>query len=209
MNIEFANHQFELHPEGAMYWPRHQALLVSDIHLGKAATFQRHGIPIPNELDDENLEKLQDLITKTKARKLIIAGDLIHAPFKDIGHQTNILARLKAFHLDRITLIIGNHDKASLDKKRIEEVDELHLDGIKMIHEPCFNDLSPPNISGHLHPQIKIRSGRAVMRCKCFVIQKQQLILPAFGAFTGGFQVEKKQMDSIFIIAGNKVYPLE
>ena len=208
MNIDFYNHELTLHQEGAIFWRTYNVLIVSDIHFGKAATFQRYGIPIPNEVDEDNLQKLQQLLQQTQAEQLIIAGDMVHTPFIDQHQKQKIIDRLESFKLKKIILVTGNHDKKPFDPKLIEEVEQLHLNGIQILHEPHINT-TYPTISGHLHPVINIKLGLSKKRCKCFVKKNSQLILPSFGAFTGGMNVQKKEVDQVWIIADQKIYPLK
>ena len=45
--IELAGETVELHGGRALFWPRLQRLLISDLHLGKADVFRRAGIGLP------------------------------------------------------------------------------------------------------------------------------------------------------------------
>ena len=66
-------------PERAVFCPSEQALLVSDVHLGKAETFQHYGIPVPGAVNGATLHRLAQVCDRTQARRLIILGDLFHA----------------------------------------------------------------------------------------------------------------------------------
>jgi metallophosphoesterase superfamily enzyme len=81
--------------------------------------------------------------------------------------------------------IVGNHDVGFIDHcgGRIEE--ECEVGGIILRHEAEEAD-SRPEISGHFHPKLRLSlRGRSVSR-RCYVASASKLILPAYGAFTGG-----------------------
>ena len=53
-------------------------------------------------------------------------------------------------------------------------------------------------IAGHLHPRAKLRLGARIARLGCFVTDGRRLVLPAFGAFTGGLNVLDGAIASLF-----------
>ncbi len=64
-------------------------------------------------------------------------------------------------------------------------VDEAEVDGLILRHEAVPDEVRP-ELSGHFHPKLRLRvRGRSVSR-RCFVASACKLILPAFGALTGG-----------------------
>ena len=71
--------RLQLLEDKALYLPEAEALLVSDVHLGKAETFQSFGIPIASAINDENLSRLRALVAQTTAKRLFILGDLFHS----------------------------------------------------------------------------------------------------------------------------------
>ena len=46
-SIQLADEQLLLLPERALWWPQQKALVLSDVHFGKSATFRENGIPVP------------------------------------------------------------------------------------------------------------------------------------------------------------------
>ena len=66
---------------------------------------------------------------------------------------------------------------------------EMAVDGIILRHEADPHD-SAPEMSGHFHPKLRQQlRGRMVSR-RCFVRSERKLILPAFGALTGGLDAD-------------------
>src|SRR5690606_10144340 len=117
--------------EKAIYWPAEQALLIADIHFGKAAAYRRLGQPVPRGTTETNLERLDALLTRYACRKLIFLGDFLHAPE---SHAPATLTRLAEWRARRpqleIILIRGNHDRRAGDPPKTL--------GIEVIAEPLL-----------------------------------------------------------------------
>jgi len=64
-------------------------------------------------------------------------------------------------------------------------------------HEPLAV-FEPGEVAGHLHPCASVAKwGRSVRR-RCFVSDGSRLILPSFGAYTGGLDVGDAAIASLF-----------
>ncbi len=192
----------------ALFWTSESALLISDLHLGRAETFQRAGLPLPSGHEDADLARLASLQAFTGARKLYILGDVIHAR---IGMTD---ARVKAFaawleHLPAsVHLIAGNHDRSShhiFTTWGLTASVSLELAGINLVHEPQTETV---HICGHLHPIAHVGSRRDYVRLPCFVLEPHQLILPAFTTFSGGYLTSRAADRQRFVIADKAVIAL-
>jgi len=69
--------------------------------------------------------------------------------------------------------------------------------GVECRHFPLEDEdaLSegPTTLAGHLHPMTRLRGpGRDSLRLPCFVVCGRQVVLPAFGEFTGGAFVSRR-----------------
>ena len=117
VHLELAGEPVRLLPERALFWPAACALVVADVHWGKAATFRAAGIPIPGGATREDLDRLDQAVGRTGARRLIVLGDLFHARAGRIATRT--LADLRRWRESRDTLEIqlvrGNHDRHAGD----------------------------------------------------------------------------------------------
>jgi len=196
-------------PEPAVWHAPSRTLVVADVHLGKAAAFRAGGIAVPDGDDAQDLARLAALVAKQDATRLVVAGDLFHAPS---GINPELLQSLGGF-LQQIAiplvLTIGNHD-AKLRKlpDGLEVVNHLDLsdDGSRVVHDPADAKPGRFHIAGHLHPVIRIRDGRrTAMRLPCFWQQENLLILPAFGSFTGGAIIKPAAGDRIFTALRDQV----
>jgi uncharacterized protein len=184
--FSFAGHDFLASPEGALFWPAQEALLVADLHLEKASWFARLGQMLPPYDSLATLTALKREIDATEVRRLYCLGDSFHDKFgcdRLSGAARDLLISLTA-RLDWVW-IVGNHDAGFIDHcgGRIEE--ECEVGGIVLRHEAVERD-PRPEMSGHFHPKLRLSlRGRSVSR-RCFVASATKLILPAYGAFTGG-----------------------
>ncbi|QDV40415.1 ATP-dependent DNA ligase [Stieleria neptunia] len=190
-------------------------LLVADTHLGKDATFRRHGIPVPVGSTKGTLSTIAGVLRQTCATRLCILGDLFHARSSlstEIRHQVD--AFFDEFAHLKFSLIWGNHDA---------QVGRLPAAWPITVHEPgwCIGSLAlglhpmaPPegadlSVCGHLHPAIRYRVGReSTGKLSCFWYSGGCLVLPAIGEFTGTHLIRPRQNDSTWFIAGNEVYSL-
>ena len=184
--LSFAGHDFFASADGALHWPAENALLVADLHLEKASWFARLGQLLPPYDSLATLQALEREIERTAVTRLFCLGDSFHDRFGcDRLPQSarDLLTSLTA-ELDWVW-IVGNHDPGFSDHcgGRIEE--ECEVDGIVLRHEAVADELRP-EMSGHFHPKLRLSlRGRTVSR-RCFVASRTKLILPAYGAFTGG-----------------------
>lgn len=180
----------DIHPclSGAAWLPAYGALLVADLHLEKGSSRARFGVHLPPYDTCAGLGALQAAVNRWQPARVILLGDSFHdgggpermdagdrAALEAIGTQTELI------------WISGNHDPdlpASLPGRH---ACELALGPLTLRHEPTVR--AGAEIAGHLHPAASIvRRGRKV-RAKCFVLASNRLILPAFGAYTGGLDV--------------------
>ncbi len=199
--------------EKAIYWPARQCLLIADAHFGKASAYRSLGQPVPQGTTRENLQRLDRLLSALPCTQVIFLGDFLHGPG---SHASGTLSALRAWrernHELNLTLIRGNHDKRAGDPPadlRIEVVAEPLLMGpFALQHEP---DAHPSHhvLAGHVHPVYRLRGkGRQSLRLPCFQIGSRISLLPAFGAFTGGFSVDKSDDRRVFVIGDQDVWPV-
>src|SRR3546814_19893578 len=72
-------------------------------------------------------------------------------------------------------------------------MDEAEVAGLVLRHEAVPGE-TRPELSGHFHPKLRMTlRGRRVAR-RCFVATGTKLILPAFGALTGGLDADHPEI---------------
>lgn len=209
MNLTVAGETLLLLPQKAVYWPRAQMLVVADIHFGKAASFRSLGVPVPAGTTSANLRALDDLLARHATREILFLGDFLHAK---AAHAPATLAAMQVWRQRypalRLTLVRGNHDAhagdppASLDMVMVDE--PWTVGPFAFCHHP---DVLAPQfvLAGHVHPVFRLRAGWESLRLPCFLMSAQRLVLPSFGAFTGGHAVLPQPGERLFVTSGEAV----
>ena len=170
----------------AVWDPARRCLLVADLHLGKAETFQAHGIPLPSDGDATTLNALLTLAAQQQPKLVVVLGDLIHSRLGLTGELRAKLAALPELLGCPLKLIGGNHERGSWIAGLPQEPSQ-SLGPWWLSHEPQRR-AGRLNLCGHLHPVAVVGRGNNRLRLPCFSYSRQseRLALPAFGALTGG-----------------------
>lgn len=184
--FSFAGHRLAALPEGALFWPARRALILADLHFEKASWFASFGQMLPPYDSAATLTAVEALVARTDPAEIWCLGDSFHDSAgcdRLPAPEQERLRALTAAHL--WTWITGNHDSAMGNPCGGAVVEEAEIDGLVLRHEADPAD-PRPELSGHFHPKFRIRvRGRLVSR-RCFVATDTKLMLPAFGALTGG-----------------------
>ena len=189
--LSFAGEEFALTSGNALYWPRERALLVADLHLEKASFYARHGQMLPPYDSRETLERVALAIRETDARRVYTLGDNFHDSHGSTRLEDHAAGMLAA--LTRATdwvWITGNHDPAMEARSGGTIADELEIAGLVLRHRATAGE-TRPELSGHYHPRLQITVRERHIRRPCAVVAEGagtggRMILPAFGALTGG-----------------------
>ncbi|MGL5016845.1 MAG: ligase-associated DNA damage response endonuclease PdeM [Luteolibacter sp.] len=197
--------------EGAVFLTGDSTLIVADVHLGKSAAFRAQGLPVPEGDSARDLARLTALVEKSRARHLVIAGDLFHAPSGMTHEIKTALAEFMSRLEIPITLVVGNHDaKIRQLPAGLTITPQLDLqDQLRIVHDPAHVSGERLHIAGHWHPVVKIPDGRRTsLRLPCFLLRDHTLILPAFGSFTGGSVLQVRPDDRVFVALRDQVVEL-
>ena len=202
-----------LSAERCIYWEEEKSLILSDLHLGKSGHFRKSGIAVPQNVFKEDLQRLFALIQFFKPTQLLIVGDLFHS---HANKEMEMFLKWRNDLVDlKFRLIRGNHD--ILTKKFYEQAgievtkQKLSINNFCFTHdinESCEEEADNTNFtfSGHVHPGIKMSGqGRQQLYFPCFYFTKDYAILPAFGRFTGLFNISPKKNDKIFALVENNI----
>jgi DNA ligase-associated metallophosphoesterase len=215
--VTFAGHELMLLPSGAIYCAALATLFVADVHLGKAATYRQLGQPVPVGTTGQTLAQLTDDLRRQAVEHLVVLGDFLHGPQVQQSASTlNALAQWRSHHVNcAMTLIRGNHDDRAGDPPdalAIDVVDEPHvLAGMACCHDRQGVELQAdmPVLWGHVHPVTVLRArARERLRLPCFVVGRHHLLLPAYGAFTGGQVYTPATDETLYVIADQSVFKL-
>ncbi|MFV1885428.1 MAG: ligase-associated DNA damage response endonuclease PdeM [Balneola sp.] len=208
-SINFMGQNLILSLEKAIYWKEREALILSDLHLGKAGHFRKSGIAIPKTVDDVNLYRLDALVKKFAPKIILFLGDLFHS-HKNTEWKTFVEWRQKHQQIE-MHLAIGNHDFYSP-----HEYHEIGLTTSSLIEAPPFLllhdemeagiEIDAYPISGHIHPSVRlVGKGRQVKKIPCFYFGKSGALLPAFGNFTGTHTIKPEANELVFGIVEDQI----
>ena len=194
VRFSFCGHELTALPQGALFWPARRALLVADLHLEKASWFAKSGQMLPPYDSIATLADLTAIVAATDAAEIWCLGDSFHDSAGCDRLPAEARALLTALTANtRWTWITGNHDPGIADHCGGEIVEEVAVDGLLLRHEADSGE-TRPELSGHFHPKLRIHlRGRLVSR-RCFVATARKLILPAFGALTGGLDAHHPEI---------------
>lgn len=212
MRTTILKHTFEFMPDRALHWLEENTLIVSDLHLGKSGHFRKSGIAAPSQINQTNISRLESIINNIQPDRLLILGDLFHS---DINREWFQFEEWRTGYsqLD-IILVAGNHDtlhSSFYDGAHLSVCNELNEGNFGFIHDISNEATSESDFlfSGHVHPGVRLKAkGRQSLRLPCFYQTSENLILPAFGEFTGLHILPEKEATHIYPIAENKVFQL-
>jgi uncharacterized protein len=208
--IEVAGEGLLLLPSGAAYWERTRTLLVADAHIGKAAAFRAHAIPVPRGTTTGTLDRLSTAIDATRAGRVVFLGDLLHAREGRDAHTLRQLAAWRQAWQDvEVILVRGNHDRGAGDpppESGIACVTAPLREGpFVLAHHPRLDD-DGYVLAGHLHPAaVMLGHGRQRECLPCFWVRPRVMVLPAFGDFTGVSEITATEEDRVYLLAGDLV----
>jgi DNA ligase-associated metallophosphoesterase len=196
--IHLAGERLMLDPDGAVFWPARQMLVVADLHFEKGSAAARHGSLLPPWDTRATLDRLAKLTRRWAPREIVALGDSFHD-----GTGASRLSPADRSRLTRltgdidVTWLLGNHDPAPPDGIGGRAVEELRLGPLLFRHQGT-RDAAAGEICGHHHPKAHIATGATVVSRPCFVFDGHRLMLPAIGAFTGGLDVRSPSIAMLF-----------
>lgn len=199
---------------GALYLPAERTLAVADLHLEKGSAFAVRGVMLPPYDTRETLGRLADAIARYAPRRVLALGDSLH----DDGAAERLGATERA-EITRLQAgrdwiwLRGNHDPGIGPSCGGDIATSLTLGGIVLRHEPGEDDAAA-EIAGHLHPAARFTVGGVGLRRRCFIGDRRRLVMPAFGAFTGGLNVLDTAFQPLFteaavqVLSRDGIYPV-
>jgi uncharacterized protein len=185
---------------GALFWEEQSLLVVSDLHLEKGSSFATRGVLLPPYDTAATLGRLAAAISRHDPKTVIALGDSFHdrtaherlsAP--DRGTIAALLARRDWIWIS------GNHDPALPSDLGGVVASEVAIGPVVFRHEPTG---AAGEIAGHLHPKARLATRARWMERRCFASDGERLVMPAFGAFTGGLSIRDDAFSKIFQSAG-------
>ncbi|WP_338662486.1 ligase-associated DNA damage response endonuclease PdeM [Pararoseomonas sp. SCSIO 73927] len=196
--LHLAGERLMLDPAGVVSWPARQTLIVSDLHLEKGSHFAARGRFVPPYDTRETLAKLALAVRRYGPARLVLLGDSFHDPLgcdrmapADCAALQRILGAV-----EEVVWVLGNHDPVAprgLPGTALEAL----VDGpLTFRHEA--DPRTGGELSGHFHPKATLATRAGGISRPCFATDARRVILPSFGAYTGGLDVRDPALGGLF-----------
>jgi hypothetical protein len=195
--IHLAGERLMLDPAGALHWPATGSLIVSDLHLEKGSAYARKGMLLPPWDTHATLDRLTLLLRRYQPRIVVALGDSFHDDDGAARLPAGEIARLSAMtEAHRFIWVQGNHDPAPSLRIGGEYVAEFATARLVFRHHAVMS--ASGEISGHYHPKASVPARGGSVSRPCFIADARRIILPAFGAYTGGLDVRDPAIGRLF-----------
>ncbi|HEY7797130.1 MAG TPA: ligase-associated DNA damage response endonuclease PdeM [Hyphomonadaceae bacterium] len=198
LGCEVAGEQLVLHACGAMSWEAGGVLVFSDLHLEKASSYAERGQMLPPYDTGATLRRAARLVDALGPTTVIALGDSFHdrrARTRMAEEDVEVVRSLT----DRVdwVWIEGNHDPKPPADLGGRVTHELRLGPLTFRHEPTAGNACG-EIAGHLHPCARISGRGRSVRARCFASDGERMVMPAYGALTGGLNILDVAFRSLF-----------
>lgn len=209
---ELYDDSWRLNSQKVAYLPKHKVMLIADLHIGKLTHFRNAGIAIPTDGEYTNFTRLQSLIDTYRPKKVVFLGDLFHSKesktwegFRLFLHNNDTLS---------FVLVLGNHDvfidQQFQSEKNFKIIKNCLIGNYILTHEPLDKSKIEEglvNVCGHIHPAVLLHGkGRQKLRINCFHFGRNQVVMPAFGEFTGSFIMDTSKGDIIVGVTNDEIF---
>jgi hypothetical protein len=196
--VHLAGERLMLDPAGALFWPATGLLAVSDLHLEKGSSYARRGQLLPPWDTHATLDRLTLLLRRWQPRLVVALGDSFHDTDGAGRLPPGELARLKAItQAHRFIWVQGNHDPAPPRGVGGEWMEAFASTTLVFRHQAAAG-ATAGEICGHHHPKAAVPAHGASIIRPCFVADARRLMMPAFGAYTGGLDVRDPAIARLF-----------
>ena len=196
--FEVAGESLSLQACGALWWEASSVLVVSDLHLEKGSSYAAGGQMLPPYDTRATLQRIAALVDELEPTTVISLGDSFHDRGARPRMATDdvLLVRSLTSAADWVW-IEGNHDPKPPEDLGGRMAGELRLGPLVFRHEPSAGP-AHGEIAGHLHPCARVAGKMRSVRSRCFVSDGERLVMPAYGALTGGLNILDKAFRTIF-----------
>ncbi len=221
----------------AIWLEESRVLAVADLHLGYAWAHRLSGQMLPLSAREDSLERLLSLVADYRPLELLVLGDIVHkaVPVEALEAELRSLCAEVTRHTT-LRLIAGNHDKGlalllrqcGIEAKLLSAHDAgPHLllhgdekdDAAAELHFSNIRARGGRIVMGHEHPAIHVGDGIASIKCPCFLVSADLVILPAFSQWAAGASVRTgdflsalaraARFDTAYAIMGRRLLPIE
>lgn len=195
--IEAAGATFAADVSGALWWAGCATLVVADLHFEKGSARAARGVHLPPYDTRATLKALAAALARYRPRRLIALGDSFHDCGGPARLDADDLSAIRALSdAAEVVWVTGNHDPEIPAFVGGRVVSEVAISGVVFRHEPQAGGHA--EVAGHLHPVAAVTSRGRRLRRRCFVSDGRRIVMPAFGAYTGGLNVLSEPFRPLF-----------
>ncbi|MBT6202402.1 MAG: ligase-associated DNA damage response endonuclease PdeM [Rhodospirillaceae bacterium] len=183
---------------GGLFWPERRVFVAADLHFEKGSAYARHGALLPPYDSHATLGVLEEAMARLAPELVICLGDSFHDAGAGDRLEPNVRERLTGLCAGRHWFwVAGNHDLSPPADLGGSCVDALAVGPLEFRHEPTQGAVTG-EVCGHLHPCAGVAVKGRNLRRRCFVTDGARLIMPSFGAYTGGLDVFEDAIAGLF-----------
>ena len=195
--IHLAGERLMLDPAGFAAWPAQRLLAFADLHLEKGSAFAARGRMVPPYDTKETLERLVSALRRWKPARLVLLGDSFHDE-KGCARLASMdcAALLRMLDGLEVVWVLGNHDPTAPEGLPGLAVEEWRLGPLTFRH--IARPGATGELSGHFHPKATAPTRAGGVTRPCFLADARRLLLPAFGAYTGGLDIADPAIAGLF-----------
>lgn len=196
VTIRFGGIEMVLDAAGVLVLPAFATLVVSDLHLEKGSSGRNGYVPPLDSLD--TIHRLGACIAKHRPERVICLGDSFHDGSAGERMREGDRAALQSLcvSVPHWVWVSGNHDPDLPDFCAGERAERFEIEGVALSHMPD-GESRGPRIIGHYHPKAAVWTGKYRFSGPCFCVSGRLLMLPAFGAYTGGLRCTDPAIQSL------------
>ncbi len=190
--LKFAGELFLLDGLSALYWAKHQMLIISDLHFEKGSYLGQFANPLPHYDTSDTLQRIEQLVADYQPKTVVCLGDSFHDVAAVSRLDKYLIAGINQLcnGVENWVWVLGNHDPEIPQNICGQRKSSLYLDNILLVHEPEEENCA--QIIGHFHPKATHKVTGQKLRGKCFLSNEHRLLMPAFGTYTGGLAHDHK-----------------
>lgn len=205
MNIKILQNNFVLHHYGSLFWQEQNMLIIADLHLGKIEHFRKHGSALPDLSNAIEYIHLEQNIAEFSPNHVVFIGDLFHS---SLNKSWDIFEKWIQRQPVEFTLVMGNHDIIPVSHFKdlgIKIKNYWDISHFRLTHIPEDN-IGLFNFCGHIHPGYKLKGkAKQQLNLSCFYHKQNQMVLPAYGSFTGKHYITPQIDEHLYVLSENKV----
>jgi len=197
--VHLAGERLMLDPAGLLAWPARRLVAVADLHLEKGSAFAAAGRFVPPYDTRETLDRLRLALRRWRPARLIALGDSFHDVEGALRLPTTDAALLRrTLEGMEVVWVLGNHDPVAPPGLPGVAVAEWTEGAFLFRHQARPGTVLGVEVSGHFHPKATMPTRCGGITRPCFVADARRLLLPAFGAYTGGLDATDPAVAGLF-----------